>query len=108
MSMKNIKYKALPFKYIQIASIGSSLIVALFIILSMTKWGIGIVPDSVSYISGARGIPIKGNLNSLGTHWPPLYFIVAAVSGLFHENLLTSLKWLQILLFVVWTLRELN
>ena len=36
--------------------LGLILILALLIALYTTKWGIGLVPDSVSYIQGARGI----------------------------------------------------
>lgn len=61
-----------------------------------TVWGAGLSSDSVSYLDGARKIVENGNLNGLGSHWPPLYFILIALSGLVTSELLVALRWLQI------------
>jgi len=59
-------------------------------ILVATRWGIGVSPDSILYISGARAL-LAGqgfSLQSPGgeyapiTHFPPLYSGILAVVGL--------------------------
>jgi 4-amino-4-deoxy-L-arabinose transferase-like glycosyltransferase len=66
-----------------------------------TKWGAGLSPDSVSYIDGGRKILQNRDLSALGSHWPPLYFILVATSGLFVDDILVSVRWLQMITFVV-------
>jgi hypothetical protein len=100
MNINAIKLHPLIKGYSHFFTIGLILIITSLIIISITKPGIGIPPDAVTYIKGARSILENGNLQSLSPHWPPLYFIVAAISGFFHENLLVSLRWLQVILFL--------
>jgi len=66
-----------------------------------TKWGAGLSPDSVTYIDGGRKILQNRDLSALGSHWPPLYFILVATSALFADDILISVRWLQMITFVV-------
>ncbi len=61
-----------------------------------TTWGAGLPPDAVSYIQGARSILENGNLSGLSPHWPPLYPLAIALSGIFSDDLLVSLRQLQL------------
>lgn len=46
-----------------------------------TPWGLGLSPDSVAYVNGAIRFLASGNLNTLSTHWPPLYPLLLAAFG---------------------------
>jgi len=61
-----------------------------------TAWGAGLTPDSISYIEGARTILKDGNLSGLGSHWPPLYFLLIAFWSVVLHDPLVAAKWLQI------------
>lgn len=65
-----------------------------------TKWGIGLTPDSITYIQGARGILRNIDFAGIGTHYPPFYFILLALSGLFFESIIFSARYLHIFIFV--------
>lgn len=69
-------------------------------IYQTTTWGAGLSPDSVSYLRGARDILENGNLNGLGSDWPPLYYILIAFSGLLSHDTISALRWLQIVTLV--------
>lgn len=61
-----------------------------------TTWGAGLSTDSITYIEGARSILTDWNLEGIGTHYPPLYFILIALVGFFTNDTLEALRCLQI------------
>jgi len=65
-----------------------------------TVHGIGLTPDSVAYIDGARGILSQHNFTSLKSHYPPLYPIILAVSGFIGGDVIIAARWLHALIFV--------
>lgn len=73
-----------------------------------TTWGAGLSTDSITYLEGARDILTKWNLEGIGTHYPPLYFILIALTGLITGDVLEALRLLQLLTialsFVIFTL----
>lgn len=62
-----------------------------------TTWGAGLSTDSITYLEGARNILTKWNLEGIGTHYPPLYFILIALAGLITSDALEALRLLQLL-----------
>lgn len=79
----------------------SLLFFAFFVVYLATKWGIGLTPDSITYIQGARGILKNIDFSGLGTHYPPFYFILLAFTGLFFESIIISARYLHIFIFVI-------
>jgi hypothetical protein len=82
-------------------------VAALLIVIVVTPWGIGLSPDSVIYIGGARSLS-TGNGFSLpgesGTsapiiHFPPLYSFLLAVLTFFGADPLRASRWLAAGLF---------
>ncbi|MGB5157496.1 MAG: glycosyltransferase family 39 protein [Desulfobacterales bacterium] len=73
---------------------------AFLVIVLATKWGIGLTPDSIAYIQGAKGILKNIDFADIGTHYPPLYFALLALSSLFFESILLSARYLHIFIFV--------
>lgn len=72
-----------------------------------TPWGIGLFPDSASYLSaaqsllegqGMREIP-RGDYAPPLTRYGPLFSILMAMTGLFRMDLLTGARLLNTLLF---------
>jgi len=66
-----------------------------------TAWGAGLTTDSLSYLEGARSILKNGDLSGLGSHWPPLYFLLIALCSSLVHDLLAATKWLQIVTMAV-------
>lgn len=66
-----------------------------------TTWGAGLSTDSITYLEGARSILKNWNLEDIGTHYPPLYFILIAVTGLITGNALDALKTLQLITLAI-------
>jgi hypothetical protein len=70
-----------------------------------TRWGIGISPDSATYIGAARSfLEGKGLIVPFGkpapmTHYPPLFPLVLSIAGLFGATLEDGARWLNVLLF---------
>jgi hypothetical protein len=62
-----------------------------------TAWGAGLTTDSLSYLQGARSILKNGDLSGLGSHWPPLYFLLISLSISLFQDPLAAIRWLQIL-----------
>jgi hypothetical protein len=62
-----------------------SVIGAVFILLATSRYGVGIVTDSVGYLAAARSIisgdGVIGHLGIPLTDWPPLYPVVLALFG---------------------------
>ena len=69
-------------------------------VFQTTTFGAGLSPDSVNYLSGARNILEDGSLKGLSSHWPPLYSILIALSGLTTSDHFVALRWLQIVTLV--------
>lgn len=73
-----------------------------------TTWGVGLSTDSITYLEGARSILKNWNLNGIGTHYPPLYFILIALTALITGDVLEALRLLQLLTialnFILFTL----
>lgn len=78
--------------------------VSLWLLYTGTRWGIGTSPDSIKYISSASAILNTNSINSLGTHFPPLYSIFIAIGSLINENLYTSTRLLQVALYTINTI----
>lgn len=73
----------------------------LFLLWS-TPLGIGVSPDSVTYIDTARNLLSGKGLQSGDmplTHFPPMYPIALAVSGLWGSDPLPGARWLHAILF---------
>jgi hypothetical protein len=74
-------------------------------VLVTTKWGIGISPDSVSYIAGARslvdgaGFSIRGTAQTPITHFPPFYSLLLAGVGKLGIDPIVVARWLGALVF---------
>jgi 4-amino-4-deoxy-L-arabinose transferase-like glycosyltransferase len=62
-----------------------------------TTWGAGLSTDSITYLEGARSILKSWNLDGIGTHYPPLYFILIALTALITGDALEALRLLQLL-----------
>lgn len=75
--------------------------------LTVTRWGIGLSPDSVTYIAGAHGL-LGGNGFSFPrggggwapiTLWPPLLSVLIALPGALGTDLLESARFINGILF---------
>jgi 4-amino-4-deoxy-L-arabinose transferase-like glycosyltransferase len=84
-------------------------ILAIMVVTPSMSMGIGLSPDSVNYISTARGMlgPFGAQVPPLempwipASHFPPLFpALLAAVSLLFKIDPLPAARWLNTLLFV--------
>lgn len=72
----------------------------------ITRWGIGLSPDSAVYIAGARGLlqgrgysfPYGGGVWEAITLWPPFYSMVLAAIGLLGLDPLEGARWLNSIL----------
>lgn len=65
-----------------------------------TVWGAGLTTDSVTYADGAKSILDSASLDGIGTHYPPLYFLLIAALSLFTSDVLLAMKSWQIVLMV--------
>ena len=89
------------------AVIGVFAIMGIITMLFATRYGVGISPDSVVYIGGARNLLSgQGISKSFGageiepiTHYPPLFSISIALPGYFGLDLINVVRWLNALLF---------
>ncbi len=74
------------------------------LILWITPFGPSVSPDSTVYIGGAKSL-LSGNGYSLNgnpiTHFPPLYPLFLAVTGLLENNLVQAARFLNAILFGV-------
>jgi len=71
------------------------------LIYATQNWGIGVSPDSVTYLDAGNNLYEKHELTARGnalTHYPPLYPIVLAGTRLGTASILTGARWLNILL----------
>jgi len=73
--------------------------VACFILFISLKHGIGISPDSVSYIKAASQFRQGGGLASLPNHWPPLYPLMLSAIGLFSIDELSAIRLFHSVLY---------
>ena len=68
-----------------------------------TKWGIGISPDSVTYLKVSdnflNGIGLYLSPDKPMTHYPPLYPMVLTIGGLLGATLLDWAKYLHIIFY---------
>ena len=77
------------------------------LLLVVTRWGIGLSPDSAVYISGARGlmlgqgysVPVGGGDWEQITLWPPFYSVMLAGVGVLGLDPLEGARWLNSILF---------
>lgn len=61
-----------------------------------TPLGLGMSPDSVGYIMGARGIAADNSLKDISNHWPPLYpLALGCIAKLTNLDVLLSARLLQ-------------
>lgn len=81
-------------------------LLAVLIVILVTKFGIGITPDSTVYIEAARNLlngrglialTAKGELGPM-THYPPLYSSLLALIGLTQITIEVAARWLQAIL----------
>jgi hypothetical protein len=73
--------------------------VACFLLFVSLKHGVGISPDSVSYIKAAAKFRQGGGLASLPNHWPPLYPLLLSALSLFSSDILSAIKLLHSVLY---------
>lgn len=73
--------------------------VACFLLFISLKHGIGISPDSVSYIKAAARFRQGGGLASLPNHWPPLYPIMLSALSLLSFDTLSVFKLFHSVLY---------
>ena len=66
--------------------------VALF---AITPWGLGLTPDSMSYMRSARAIAEHGDFGALPTHWPPLYPLLLAAGSFVYGEIGMGARALQ-------------
>ncbi|MCA9935270.1 MAG: glycosyltransferase family 39 protein [Ardenticatenaceae bacterium] len=79
----------------------------MIVLLIGTPWGIGLSPDSISYIGAAQNllagkgltVPYGAALNGPMTHHAPFYSLVLALPGLLGLDPLASARWLNAFLF---------
>ena len=78
--------------------------VSFIVLFRVTVNGIGLTPDSTIYITAAKNL-LEGNRLYVGatpmTHYPPVYSLLLAGSGLFNKDIQTAARWLHALLFGV-------
>ncbi len=80
---------------------------AAWVILWATSFGIGVSPDSITYINTARNILEKHRIVANGspvTHYPPVYPMVLALWGSIHGDVLSAAPYLHAFLFSANTL----
>ena len=73
------------------------------LVLIATPWGIGLSPDSVVYLAGARGLveghgisfPLGGGLWNPITSWPPFYSIALAGANALGVDAWAAARWLN-------------
>lgn len=103
MDAKETKYKRITTAVILLLSI-----LGVAAILVATRWGVGITPDSIAYIGGARslaagqGYAMPGNEllgTQLITHYPPFYSILLAGGGWLGIEPIVGARILNALLF---------
>ena len=90
-------------KILFVLIIYASTIAYAFIVLpGVAVNGIGLTPDSVTYIATAKSM-LVGNGFSVGadpmTHYPPVYPLLLAGSGFFGQDLMESTLWLHTILY---------
>ncbi len=66
-----------------------------------TSWGAGLSTDSLTYLEGAKKISANWSIKDIGTHYPPLYFILIAITELITEDTIVAMKWLQIAIIAI-------
>jgi hypothetical protein len=79
------------------------------VLLHSSPWGLGLSPDSVVYIGAARSLlaghgfslPAESALFSPITHYPPLYSLLLAVTGVVAADLLAGAIWLNVAIFSI-------
>jgi len=76
------------------------LLVAVFIFFS-TPWGLGLLPDSISYATASRGLAEHGDIMGLPSHWPPLYAVLLAVFYILMGDPVLGSRLLHALLFAL-------
>lgn len=84
-------------------------LVGFLAVLYAAAWGIGLSPDSVAYISGARSLAAGEGFSSpswdgapeLITHHAPMYSAVLAFGGMVGVDPLLLVPWLNAILFAV-------
>ncbi len=78
------------------------LLISLFgmaLIFLATPHGIGLSPDSISYIRGSRILLETGSLQALPPHWPPGYPILLALFALPQGDHLIAARFIGVLVF---------
>ena len=89
----------------KITSIDYFLSLSLAVILgtllyATTPLGLGMSPDSVGYIMGARGIATESSLKGISNQWPPLYpLALGIIAKLTNLDVLISARLLQSAIF---------
>lgn len=61
-----------------------------------TPLGLAMSPDSVGYLTGARGVASEGTLRLISNQWPPLYpLVIGLLAKLIDSDVLVSARVLQ-------------
>ena len=72
---------------------------AFLLLMLVTRWGISISPDSISYITNARKFGATFNPMVLEAHWPPGYPLLLWLASLFGHDILITTKVLHAIIF---------
>ena len=92
-----------------VAGLGAAAVVLMLVI---TRWGIGLSPDSASYLAGARGLveghgysfPFGGGRWQPLYAWPPFYSMILALPISLGIEAWTAARWLNVGLYAANTI----
>src|SRR5687768_2652563 len=81
----------------------------MILLLAATRWGVGLITDSLTFVEAARNLAKGQGLATMTengvlepmTHWPPLYSFLIAVPGMFGIDPLVAARWINAALFAV-------
>lgn len=61
---------------------------AVFVLFFFTSLGLGLSPDSVSYLKGASGLISGEGWSYVSAQWPPLYPLLVAIAGFAKDDVI--------------------
>ena len=76
-------------------------ITGFFMIWISSHWGIGVSPDSIQYIKGARGLVTGKGVFNLSPHWPPGYPIALYLLSFLFDDIVYTARVFQALIFSI-------
>lgn len=73
----------------------------IFVVLFATPLGLGLSPDSISYLKGASGLVNGRGLDYMSAQWPPLYPLLVALFGVSSGDVMLGARILNAIFFAV-------